>query len=91
MYLRNPKVEEAPLQQELMLFNPESSQFYLLNATMAFIWQRCNLERPMGALIDEMAAAFEGVDSTTAASEIQHAFDEMVRLGLLIDGAQQTR
>src|SRR5262245_61416944 len=39
---RNPGIEEAPLQEELMLFDPKSGRFYMLNPTMAFLWKRCD-------------------------------------------------
>lgn len=85
MYRHNPKIEEAPLQRELMLFDPESSQFYLLNSTMAFIWGRCHEDHSLESLMDGMMGEFEGVDLVSAESEVRQAFDDLVRLGLLVD------
>ena len=82
---RNPKIEEAPLQGELMLFNPDSSQFYVLNGTMAFIWRRCDGQQSIDEMIDVMEAEFDGVDRTAAAVDLDRAVVELKNLGLLID------
>ena len=42
LFRRNPKIEEAPLGADLMLFDPDKSQFYVLNTTMAYLWRSCN-------------------------------------------------
>lgn len=91
MYRHNPRVEEAPLQRELMLFDPESSQFYLLNSTMAFIWRRCDEDQSLEALVDGMTEEFEGVDPASADREVRQAFDDLVKLGLLVDATAQSR
>ncbi len=85
MYLRNPKIEEAPLQGELMLFNPESSQFYVLNATMALIWRRCETAQSAEGMIERLAEEFDGVDHSTATQDVDRAVAELKDLGLLID------
>lgn len=81
---RNPKIEEAPLQQELMLFNPVSSQFYLLNSTMTYIWRNCE-----GRTVDDLLAGIEGAFETAQArpeqDEIRTALADLMSLGLLVD------
>lgn len=85
MLRRNPKVEEAPLQNELMLFHPESSQFFVLNPTMAFIWRRCEELQSLDALIDSLSTEFDGVDRAVAAADVRKACDELMSHGLVID------
>ena len=51
---RNPKVEEAPLSGELMLFEPATSRFFVLNRTMAFVWSRCDGGSTVDALLDAL-------------------------------------
>ncbi len=81
---RNPKIEEAPLQQELMLFNPVSSQFYLLNSTMTYIWRNCE-----GRTVDDLLAGIEGAFETAQTrpeqDEIRTALADLMSLGLLVD------
>jgi len=82
---RNPKIEEAPLQQELMLFNPVSAQFYLLNSTMTYIWRNCE-----GRTVDDLLAgieeAFETAQSQPEQEEIRAALADLMSMGLLVDG-----
>ena len=51
---RNPKIEEAPLQGELMLFDPVTSKFFVMNRTMAFLWRQCDGERALSAIVDRL-------------------------------------
>ncbi|PYQ51094.1 MAG: hypothetical protein DMF59_09015 [Acidobacteria bacterium] len=86
MYRRNRQVEEAPLQQELLLFNPTSSQFYLLNGTMAYIWRNCETTS-LDGLISGIGDTFEGADPSSAADDIRTALAELLSLGLVVDDA----
>lgn len=87
MYQRNPQVEEAPLQSELMLYNPSTAQFYMLNPTMAHIWRSCESAQPLEALVSAVKAGFEGADGAEVEADVRKAVDELVSLGLLIDTA----
>lgn len=84
IFQRNPQIEEAPLQQEVMLFHPGSSQFYMLNSTMAYIWRNC-AGASEESLIAGVAEHFEGVDADTAAGDVRKALDDLLSLGVLID------
>jgi hypothetical protein len=83
-FRKNPRVEEAPLQQETMLFDPLTSKFYLLNPTMALTWNRCG-EHDNGAVIDEMIRTFRGVDRSRAEADLRQALQQLAEMGLLID------
>jgi hypothetical protein len=82
MLVRKQRIEEAPLQNELMLFDPDSSKFYVLNPTMAFVWRRCEEQSA-----DDIAAALEnefaGVARSQASSDVHSAVSELVNLGLV--------
>ena len=58
---RNPRIEEAPLQGELMLFDPETSRFFVLNRTMAYVWRHCDGELAWSRLVKGRAEEFSGV------------------------------
>ncbi len=87
MFQRNPSIEEAPLQNELMLFNPTSAQFFLLNPTMAYIWRNCD-DKNVDALIAGVVDSFDGVDPGAAAGDVHRALDELLSAGLLVDGTK---
>lgn len=90
MYQRNAEVEAAPLQSEVMLFNPSTSQFYMLNPTMAFIWRECERPGSIDSLVSLLTSEFEGVDESTAIADVQKAVEELVSLGLLVDTTGDT-
>ena len=85
MLSRNPKIEEAPLQSELMLFEPVSSQFFVLNGTMAYIWRKCDGHTPVERIAEGLAAEFDGVDSSAADRDVRDAVEDLVAKGLLVD------
>lgn len=82
---RNPKIEEAPLSSELMLFDPVSARFFVLNGTMAYIWRRCDGETPVERIADGLAADFEGVDRSAAQKDLNEAVEDLLAKGLLVD------
>lgn len=82
---RNPSVEEAPLQGEMMLFDAATSKFFVLNPSMAVAWKRCDGEHSLEDVASELAAEFQGVTSERAAEDVAVAVDELRKLGLLLD------
>ena len=82
---RNPKVEEAPLQGELMIFDPQSSRFFVLNRTMTFVWRRCDGAHGLEEMVDELKTEFAEVDPATAEGDLKKALGELASLGLVVD------
>ena len=88
MFQRNSQVEEAPLQSELMLYNPSTAQFYMLNPTMAHIWRSCESAQPIDALVSAVVDSFDGADGAAVETDVRQAVAELVSLGLLVDTAK---
>ena len=84
MLSRNPKIEEAPLESDLMLFDPASSKFYVLNRTMAFVWRECDGQKTVDAILERMTQNFRDVDRATASKDLGVAVEQLVSLGLVI-------
>ena len=82
---RNPKVEEAPLQGELMLFDPATSKFYVLNRTMAFVWRHCDGEHTLPRMLEALGAEFSGVEPAAARADLRRAIEELLSFGLVVD------
>ena len=82
---RNPEVEEAPLQGELMIFDPKSSRFFVLNRTMTFVWRRCDGAHGVRQMVDELRREFAEVDPETAEGDLKKALGELASLGLVVD------
>ena len=81
--MRNATIEEAPLQGELMLFDPGASKFYVLNPTMAYIWKRCDGGSTVEVMIEGLKAAFSGVEPAAAEADLRRALHELVSLKLV--------
>ena len=84
VFRRNSGIEEAPLQGELMLFDPVSAKFFVLNTTMAFLWRNCDGTRPLDEIATALADEYEGVDLSTAERDLSAAAGELFSLGLLL-------
>jgi len=82
---RNPRIEEAPLHGELMLFDPATSRFFVLNRTMAYVWRRCEGSLGWSGLVEGLAGEFAGVPAQGAEEDLRRAVDELMGLGLVFD------
>ena len=82
---RNPAIEEAPLQDDLMLFDPAQSKFFVLNPTMAFVWKTCDGGTSLGDIATRLTEEFDGVDLEIALRDVHAAATELATLGLLLD------
>lgn len=80
---RNPRIEEAPLESDLMLFDPASSKFYVLNRTMAFVWRECDGDKTMETILDRMTQSFRDVDRVSASKDLGAAVEQLESLGLV--------
>ena len=80
---RNSSIEEAPLNDEMMLFNPTNSQFYVLNRTMAFTWKRLETAASLDDLTDSIARTFAGVNPDEAKNDLRKAVEQLISLGLV--------
>lgn len=80
---RKTGVEEAPLQGELMLFEPSSSRFFVLNPTMTVVWRHCDGQTAVEEAADELMKAFEGIERTKALEDLREARKQLLELGLV--------
>jgi hypothetical protein len=83
MLRRNTAIEEAPLQGELMLFNPANSQFFVLNRTMAYAWKKLDSSASLEDIAAGITETFSGVSPETALADVRKAVDNLVALGLI--------
>jgi Coenzyme PQQ synthesis protein D (PqqD) len=80
-------IEEAPLAAELMLFDPSTSRFFVLNRTMAHVWRHCDGQHTLTAILDTMGVEFEAVDRVVAEQDVRNAVTELESLGLITTAA----
>jgi len=82
---RNPKIEEAPLQGELMLFDPANAKFFVLNETMSYVWRACDGSVSLQEIAGRLVEDYSGVEAETAQRDVESAAAELTSLGLLVD------
>jgi hypothetical protein len=85
-YVRNPKIEEAPLGSDIMLFDPAKSQFYVLNSTMAYLWRHCEGEFDMEGIAKSVPKDFALADEAPIAADMKAGLDELLALGMITKG-----
>jgi len=85
-YVRNPKIEEAPLGSDIMLFDPAKSQFYVLNSTMAYLWRHCEGEFDMEGIVKSIPGEFALSDGAPVAADMKAGLDELLALGMITKG-----
>ena len=79
---RKPSLEEAPLHGELMLFDSATSNFFVLNRTMALTWRNADASTPE-EIAAELEKQFDGVTTAQARADVNQAIEELIALGLL--------
>jgi hypothetical protein len=89
-FRKNPKIEEAPLHGELMLFDASSSKFYVLNRTMAFLWRHCDGGSSFSQVVGKLQQEFADVEPAAAEADLTKALDELVTMGLVVVDAGRT-
>jgi aminopeptidase-like protein len=84
-FRKNPKIEEAPLHGELMLFDGVATKFFVLNQTMAFLWRHCDGTKSFSDVLERLGQDFAEVETATAEVDLRKALEELVSLGLVVD------
>jgi hypothetical protein len=80
---RNSLVDFAPMKNESVLFQPQTNQFCLLNATATFVWSQ--LDRP--CTVTDLAQAvcdhFDDVSLPEAIRDVEQTLNELQSLSYL--------
>ena len=82
-YKQNPNVEGAPLNEEAILFDPTSTNFFMLNRTSSLIWDNLAEPNSAEALAARICSAFDGVSQDLALQDVSSTLDQMLSLGLI--------
>ena len=83
--LCNPDVvlrEEDP-EEGGLLFNPDTNQVKVINATSLFIWQQCSVARTLEEIVAEVKKGFEEVPSEQVEQDVREFMDVMLTSGFI--------
>jgi hypothetical protein len=81
---RNPDVvlrEEDP--DGALLFNPDTNQIRVINATGLFIWKQCDGKKDLPAIISALKNTFDDVPEKEVTGEVNAFVDDMRANGFL--------
>jgi hypothetical protein len=83
-YIRNPDVvlreEEA---DGGLLFNPDTNQIRVVNATGLLIWKLCDGKHGLADMSRALEEAFEGADSDQARKDVLTYIEDMKNTGFI--------
>jgi hypothetical protein len=83
VFQRNEAMEAAPLDEEVIIFDPTTSRFFLLNRTSTFLWDRLASPTTAETLASEIDRSFAGADPQRSRREVQATLEEWLSLNLV--------
>jgi hypothetical protein len=83
-YIRNSLIEMAPLQDEIILFDPGQNRFCVLNRTASFIWNQLASAQTADSLTAELCGGFSEVSIDAALPDANRALQELLSLKLVV-------
>lgn len=83
-YQQNPAAEAAPLEQGLMILEPQNRKFCALNRTSTLLW--AELREPASAeeLAERIVDHFQGVTHSQALHDVETILTQMQSLGIVV-------
>ena len=81
---RNPSVDFAPMKHESVLFQPNTNQFCLLNATATFLWTQLDQPRSVSELADRLCECFDAANMNDALRDVEKMVEELRSLECVV-------
>jgi hypothetical protein len=84
LLIRNPDVilrEDDP--EGALLFNPDTNQIRVINATGLFIWKHCDGKKDILAIVKALEEAFTEVPEMDIETQVNNFLDEMKATGFI--------
>ena len=82
-------VVSYPLDGELVLYDEETREGFILNASAARIWELADGTRTVAGMARGLSRTF-GVDYKAALADVQELVDELNRAGLLAGSREES-
>jgi hypothetical protein len=89
VFQQNKTVEEAPLQQDILLFEPQSNRFCMLNRTSAFIWGCMKAPVSTEEIARQLSFSFAGVSYEDALRDVLSTMSTFQSLNLVTAGSPE--
>ena len=82
-YQQRAAIEAAPLEDGMILLDPETNEFSVLNQTASAVWTRVAQPATSEEIATEIAAQFAEVTAAAARSDVEAALRQMVERKLI--------
>lgn len=82
-YQQRASIEAAPLEDGMILLDPETNEFSVLNQTASAVWARVAQPATSEEIATEIAAQFAEVTAAAARSDVEAALRQMVERKLI--------
>ena len=83
-YIRNPDVVLREEDKDGgLLFNPDTNQIKVLNATGLFIWKLCDGSHDMAAIVNALRESFEDVPEDQVSGQVETYISGMADGGFI--------
>ena len=66
-----------------LLFNPDTNQVKIVNATGLFIWKQFESARPLNAVVEAIQQTFDGAPQDVLTKDVSDFVTEMLHMGFL--------
>lgn len=86
-YQRSAVIENAPMNDETLLFHPGAVKFCALNPSAAFLWERLQVPRAIDDLASDLSAAYGVLASAELQYDLRSVVDQLVSFGFLTTSA----
>lgn len=84
LYIRNPDVVLREEDQDGgLLFNPDTNQIRVLNATGLLVWQMCDGGHALSDFVDALRDSFDGVPEEQVGSDVERFVQDMQAHGFI--------
>ncbi len=83
-YRRMAGVESAPLNEEEILFHPETQKFVMLNETGRFMWGQLEEPQSLQELAKAVSESFTGVTASEALPDLEKAMRQLEDLEFVV-------
>ncbi len=83
-YRRTAGVETAPLNEEEILFHPETQKFVMLNETGRFMWSQLSEPHSLHELAKVVSESFTGVTAIQALPDLEKALRQLEDLEFVV-------
>jgi hypothetical protein len=83
-FLRNPDVVLREEDEDgALLFNPDTNQVRVLNATAVFLWHLCDGTKGVPDMVAALKTQFEGAPEKEAEDHVKSFMDDMTANGFI--------